>query len=203
MAEGIFDKIPTEILIDILNYVNIHDLIQLRVVNTNLRGIIDDPEFYNKWKPRDRRLWELLAWAHVGHKQKESGFKWFYLWYHKYVVYRASCIRHSYGLLDLEICEPKTIYLMTMHKLFNYLDDLSRHDDLPSIYITTISEMLIGFDVASSIEQCDNDSTSFWNLIYGYIQIHCTKNDGSLTLLEEFKSQFYTGAPLVVKYREI
>ena len=198
------DNLPPEILIDILIGLDISDLLKIRSTCYQLQAIVDDPVFYNQWYPSDNRLWYLLEISHNGFPQKLQGFSQFYLWYHKYVIYRFNSVRHSYGLLDLDICEPASAYLMTIIKMFEYLESLSQHEDTPEQYCTTVSEMLIGFDVASDLEQCDNDAQPFWELVYGYIKIHCKRNgDGQMNHANKFIEKFYTGSPVVVKFRDI
>lgn len=188
-----------EIKINILNRISIYDLLSIRSVSKVFYELVDDPRFYNSWSPNNE-LDGLLEIARANIPQKSQSFSYFFLWYFKYVIYRNNCIRHSYGLLDLEICNPKNIPIMTVYKTYEYLDQLTRHADSPENYIQTITELLIGFDVATALEQ---SGTSFWELVYGYIKIHCKRHGGKSNLINLFIEKFYTGSCIIVKFHKL
>jgi hypothetical protein len=189
-------QIPVEIIISILKKLSIYDLIHIRITCDYLYSIIDDYRFYNEWRPAPE-LVDLLEYSKSKHPQNTIGFSYFFLWFHKYVIYRANCIRHSYGLLDADLSESA---IMTVYKTYEYLEALSSHDDSPENYIQTVTELLIGFDIIKSLEQ---SATSIWELIYGYIRIHCKKHGAKRELIDKFIEKIYTGSSLITKFRNI
>lgn len=156
----------TEVLIYILNRLDIYDLFSIRSVNQTFYALMDDPRFYNNWYPSNKDHSSLLRLSKIKHQYKGFGFSYFFLWFHKYVLYRYNCIRHNYGMMNMDLMN---IDLMTVYNTYEYLDSLSQHDDSPENYIQTVTELLIGFDIATPFEYAD---TTLWELIYGYIKIH-------------------------------
>ena len=159
------DNLPNELLIMILNHMNIHDLQKIRYVNTILYNCIDDPRFYlNLCKP--------------GVSLNVTGFDYFYLWYHKYIIYRT-----------------ENVDITTIYKTYEYLDQLSKLNITLVLYIQRITEALIAYGV------CDTDT--FWALVYGYITMHQRRVGGDRKLLDAFKARFYRGSEIIVKYSNV
>jgi len=196
----LFSNIAAEIQINILNSLDIYDLISIRSVNQRFYELIDDPGFYDKWYPTNNNLLYLMNISKLKHPYKVLGFSYFFLWFHKYVLFRYNCIKHSYGLMDMEICEPNNIYTTTLYNMYEYLDALSQYGNSLEKYIQTITELIIGFDIKNPLGQ--NDLT-LWNLIYGYIRIYYKKYGGESKLIDNFIQKFYDESCVVVKFRDI
>ena len=176
------NNLPTEVILIIINNLSLLDLNTTRQVNSRLWDIIDDENFYNLYDTTNTRCIYPL---------KKLGFSEFFLWYHKYVVYRNNRLTFK----------DDSIYSITMYKMYEYLEELSKHDYSINYYIQNISELLIGFDISS--HQCDNDVDTFWELIYGYIMLQCKKKYIDIKCVDDFKKKYHIRSCIIVKYHNI
>ena len=176
-------NLSPEVVIHILRYLNIEDLIKVRLVHIQWYDIVNDYRFYINIRIDDP-LYDLYQLAPAAPK---DGFGGFMMWYNKYLLSRFEVLHNSYGLMDAEL---------TMYKLCFYLDSLRKLDTTVQ-YIRTVEHLLIGFDVIRG------NTDLIWELIYGQIKIASNRNGWGSEPLEIFKTKFYSDSPILVKYSTV